>query len=47
MKKNFFGLSFLLFFRLLIYEFIAAIFWKSAGYVFKFALPFHHVFRFT
>ena len=30
---NFFGLSFLLFFRLPIYESIAAIFWQSASYV--------------
>ena len=33
-KTNFFGLSFLLFFfKLPIYESIAAIFWQSASYV--------------
>ena len=32
-KTNFFGLSFLLFFRLPIYESIAAIFWQYASCV--------------
>ena len=37
-KTNIFGLSFLLFFyRLQIYEAIAAIFWQSASYVYWFA----------
>ena len=46
-KTNFFGLSFLLFFRLPIYESIAAIFWQSASYVIRlFPLSFltvHHL----
>ena len=37
MKTNFFGLSFLLFLRLQIYEAIAAIFWQSASYVLSLA----------
>ena len=34
-KKNFFGMSFLLFLGLQIYEAIAAIFWQSSSYAFK------------
>ena len=37
-KTNFFGLSFYCFFRLQIYEAIAAICWQSASYVLDFSL---------